>query len=65
MAIKKWYRSKSDRWLGGVCGGLGEYLGVDANLLRLLWLLLCCGGAGVVLYIAAWLIVPEAPRGKR
>jgi phage shock protein PspC (stress-responsive transcriptional regulator) len=66
MAIKKWYRSRSDRWLGGVCGGLGEYLSVDANLIRLLWLLLCFGGgAGVVLYVVAWLILPEAPRSKR
>ena len=48
--------------LGGVCGGLAESLGVDATLLRigLVALTLLGAGLGVVLYIAAWILVPEA-----
>ncbi|HEY5118405.1 MAG TPA: PspC domain-containing protein, partial [Anaerolineales bacterium] len=53
------YRSKTDRYLGGVCGGLGQYLGFDATIIRLVFLLLIFGtGWGVVLYIALWILVP-------
>jgi len=52
-------RSKTDRYLGGVCGGLGKYLGFDATIIRLVFLLLIFGtGWGVVLYIALWILVP-------
>ncbi len=56
------HRSRTDRMLGGVCGGLAESLGVDAALLRigLVVLTLLGAGIGVVLYIAAWILVPEA-----
>lgn len=55
-------RSRTDRMLGGVCGGLAASLGVDAALLRigLVVLTLLGGGIGAVLYVAAWLLVPEA-----
>ncbi len=55
------HRSRSDRMLGGVCGGLAESLGVDATLLRigLVALTLLGAGLGVVLYIAAWILLPE------
>jgi phage shock protein C len=55
------HRSRTDRMLGGVCGGLAESLGVDAALLRigLIALTLLGAGLGVVLYIAAWILVPE------
>jgi phage shock protein C len=56
------HRSRTDRMLGGVCGGLAESLGVDAALLRigLIALTLLGAGIGVVLYVAAWILVPEA-----
>jgi phage shock protein C len=56
------HRSRSERMLGGVCGGLAESLDVDASLLRigLVALTLLGAGIGVVLYIAAWILVPEA-----
>jgi phage shock protein PspC (stress-responsive transcriptional regulator) len=58
-------RSVTNRRIAGVCGGLAEYLGVDATPLRLLWILLSVlPGAivgGLVVYLAAWLIVPKAP----
>lgn len=59
--MKKLERSRSDRILFGVCGGLGEYLGVDANLIRVVWILsLLGGGAGLLPYVAAIFLVPES-----
>ena len=55
-------RSRDDRVIAGVCGGLGEYLGVDAVLIRIAALiLLFAGGAGFFLYIIGWIAMPEAP----
>jgi phage shock protein PspC (stress-responsive transcriptional regulator) len=55
-------RSASDRKIGGVCGGLAEYFGVDATPIRLLWIILSIliGAVvgGVVAYLAAWFIIP-------
>ena len=58
---KRLYRSSTNKILGGVCGGLGEYFNVDPTLIRLLWvgLTLLSVGAGVIAYIVAWIIVPE------
>jgi len=57
---KRLYRSKKNRILGGVCGGLGEYFGIDPNLIRLLWIALALvNGIGLVLYIIAWILIPE------
>lgn len=62
MTEKKLYRSRTDRVVAGVCGGLGEYLGVDATLIRFIFLLMIFGGgAGLFIYFVAWLIIPEAP----
>jgi phage shock protein C len=59
---RKLYRSKSDRMLGGVCGGLAEYFNTDATLIRLLFVLLTVlGGAGPIIYLAMWIIVPNQP----
>lgn len=57
------YRSRSDRMLGGVLGGLGVYLGVDPLLLRVIVVVLTVLGAGglVLVYILMWIIVPEEP----
>ena len=54
-------RSKTDRMLGGVCGGLAESLGIDATLIRigLVALTLLGAGVGVVLYVAVWALAPE------
>jgi phage shock protein PspC (stress-responsive transcriptional regulator) len=57
---KRLTRSRTDRMIAGVCGGFAEYAGVDVNLIRLAMVALTLfGGTGVVLYIIAWLIVPE------
>ncbi|MDN3922959.1 PspC domain-containing protein [Roseateles violae] len=53
-------RSRSDRWLGGVCGGIAQATGVAAWLWRLLACLLAvCAGSGVLLYLLLWIFVPE------
>lgn len=61
--MNKLYRSKKNRIIAGVCGGLGEYFKVDPTLIRLLWLLISLVGAGsgIVAYIIAWIIIPEEP----
>jgi phage shock protein C len=60
---KKLYRSRQDQIVGGVCGGIAEYFGIDATLVRLAFVLFALiEGAGVIAYIIAWIIVPERPR---
>lgn len=58
--MKTLMRSKSNRQISGVCGGLGEYLGIDPTIIRLIWVVAAlAGGSGVLLYIAAACIIPE------
>ena len=59
--MKKLYRSKSSRYICGVCGGIGEYFNIDPNLIRIGALLLGFGSVGTVLlvYIAAAILLPE------
>ena len=59
--MRKLYRSRTQRILGGVCGGLGNFLGVDPTLIRLASALLGLTGAGIFLYFLAWIIIPEEP----
>ena len=53
------FKSRSNRIISGVCGGLGDYFGIDANLVRLIMVILGCLGVGIVLYIIAAIILPE------
>ena len=58
--IKRLYRSKKERIIGGVCGGIAEYFNVDPTLIRLFWILIIfLGGAGILAYLLAWIIIPE------
>ena len=60
--VKRLYRSGKERILGEVCGGVAEYFNVDPNIVRLLWVLFCFAyGAGVLLYLIAWFLVPRNP----
>ena len=59
-AINRWRRSRSDRWIGGVCGGLAVITGVESWIWRLiLFALALFGGTGVLLYILLWIFVPN------
>jgi phage shock protein C len=64
-AERKLYRSQVNKMLAGVCGGLGEYLRIDATLIRLVWIVLSLtGGIGIIAYIAALIIIPPNPDQK-
>ncbi|MFH1787492.1 MAG: PspC domain-containing protein [archaeon] len=58
---KKLYRSKKERIIAGVCGGIAEHLNADPTIVRLLWVIgtLLFFGAGIFAYLLAWIIVPE------
>jgi len=62
--MKKLYRSRTNFMIAGICGGLGEMFSVDPTLLRLALVLLCVF-TGIVpfvlIYLAAWIIIPPAP----
>lgn len=59
-------RSRTDKVIGGVCGGLGRYLGVDPVLIRIAFVVLAvAGGSGVLLYIVAWILIPEEAEGDQ
>jgi phage shock protein C len=55
-------RSRTNRVLAGVCGGLGAHLGVDPLILRVAFvaMTLAAGGAGIIVYLVAWILIPEA-----
>jgi phage shock protein C len=56
-------RSRDDRVIAGVCGGLGRYFGIDSVLFRIAFVLLVfAGGLGVLAYILGWVFLPEEPR---
>ncbi|MCL5019770.1 MAG: PspC domain-containing protein [Patescibacteria group bacterium] len=58
--MKKLYRSEKDRIIGGVAGGLGEYLEIDPTLIRIIFVLLTVfGGSGILIYIILWILVPS------
>jgi len=58
--IKKLYRSKSQRVIAGICGGMAEYSDIDPTLVRVLWIIgTCIFGAGILAYLILWLIIPE------
>ncbi len=58
---KKLIRTRDGPRVAGVCSGIGQYLGVDANVIRLVFALITVftAGLGILLYLAAWVVVPE------
>lgn len=59
MEPKKLYRSKRQRMVCGVCGGVAEYFNIDPTLIRLIWALVGLTGGGLLVYILAAIIMPE------
>jgi phage shock protein PspC (stress-responsive transcriptional regulator) len=59
--MKQLYRSKTQRILGGICGGLGHYLDIDPTLIRVIWAVISLFtlGIGILTYIVAWILIPE------
>ena len=59
--MRNLYRSRKNRIIAGVCGGLGEYFNIDPIIVRILWVLFSLfGGGGIIAYIVAWLLIPDA-----
>jgi len=60
--VKRLYRSRDDRVIGGVCGGLAKYLTMDPTVVRLIFVLLAlAGGPGILIYLIMLIVVPEEP----
>lgn len=60
--IKRLYRSREDRVIRGVCGGIANYFEIDPVLVRLLWVIFSMVyGSGLMAYLICWLIIPEEP----
>jgi phage shock protein PspC (stress-responsive transcriptional regulator) len=58
--VNAFRRSRSDRWIGGVCGGIARSTGMEAWVWRLLFAaLFICAGAGLLLYVLLWIFVPS------
>ncbi|GGU46467.1 MULTISPECIES: PspC domain-containing protein [Lentzea] len=59
--VKKLRRSRSDKMIAGVCGGVAKMIGVDAAILRIILVAatLLGFGTGAILYVAAWILMPE------
>lgn len=61
MEMKRLYRSKNDRMICGVCGGIAEYFNIDPTLIRLAFVLFGLSGSGILAYFVAAVIMPDAP----
>jgi phage shock protein C len=60
---RRLYRSRTEKMLGGVAGGLADYFDVDPTIVRLAWALiaLMTGGTAILVYLVLWLLVPRQP----
>lgn len=57
---KRLYRSKENRYIAGVCGGIAEYFNLDPTIVRLIWIIITAlGGAGLLAYIICALVIPS------
>ncbi|MFR1053468.1 MAG: PspC domain-containing protein [[Clostridium] scindens] len=62
MEQKRLYRSRENRMICWVCGGIADYFNVDPTLIRLGLVLLACTGSGILAYFIAAIIIPDQPR---
>ena len=59
---KRLYRSRTDRKLGGVCGGIARYFNIDPTFIRIVWVVLILGaGVGLLAYVICWIVIPLEP----
>ena len=60
VAVNSFRRSRNDRWIGGVCGGIGRATAVESWVWRLLFaVMFLCAGAGLLVYLLLWIFVPS------
>ncbi|MEJ2636338.1 MAG: PspC domain-containing protein [Calditrichia bacterium] len=64
--MKKLYRSRENRMLAGVCGGIGEYFNIDPSIVRLLWVLgsVASVGLGILVYVVLIFVFPEKSQNE-
>ncbi|HEX7815512.1 PspC domain-containing protein [Dyella sp.] len=61
MVNEKRLTRSNNKMVAGVCGGLAQYLGWDATIVRILWIVLTLmGGSGVLIYVILWLVMPRS-----
>jgi len=58
-AARKFTRSSSDKWIAGAAGGRARYFSIDVRLMRIITLVLCLTGAGLLAYILLWIFIPQ------
>ncbi len=62
METKRLMRSRKERMIAGVCGGLAEYFHMDPTIVRVIFVLAALvNGIGLIVYLVLWLVMPEAP----
>lgn len=61
MEPKRLYRSTRDKLFLGVCGGIGEYFNIDPTIIRVIWAIFGCTGAGILSYFIAAVLMPSDP----
>lgn len=65
FSTRKLYRSKQNKMISGVCGGIADYLNLDPVIIRILWVVFTLfGGMGLIMYIAGIIVIPENPDEK-
>lgn len=65
-SYRKLYRSRKDRMIAGICGGLAEHFAMDSTIFRVVTaLLILLGGLSFVVYLLLWVIIPLEPRRPR
>lgn len=63
MKEKKLYRSRKDHMIAGICGGLGQYFGIDSTIVRILFVIISLlPGPSVIFYLIAWIVIPLEPQ---
>ena len=65
--MKRLTRSTTDRWIAGICGGIGEYLEIDPNVIRVIWVILTVPTGffpGIIIYILLWILLPEEGQAR-
>ena len=63
MTSRKLTRSREDKWIAGICGGIAEHTGIDPTLIRVILVIATILGAGslIVIYLICWVIIPKTP----
>ena len=60
--MQKLYRSRTNKKIAGICGGVAEYFNIDVTLIRLVWIsAIIFAGTGILAYLVCWLIIPKNP----